>query len=198
MFRISSSACFNGIGGKLRVEEEVESPAQLEPGNRHIIMEVRSFGRANLMKEVRKMEQSKKKPSFYKISVGKLDILMLVMVAAGVTLLFDGPDKATTHVVTISIAAKAGLALLATALTALLATWGADMDRRCAEDYAFQLIANAAVIAVITTMFVHLIWDMNFLNEMGLPKPASGDIIGVMMLSWAFGYYFYRARGLKQ
>jgi len=144
------------------------------------------------------MEQSKKKPRFYKMSAGKVDIVMLVLVVAGVTLLFSGPDKAAAYVVQVSAAVKAGVAVLATAIIALLATWGADMDRRCGEDYVFQLIANAAVVAVITTMFVHLVWDMNFLNGLGLPKPASSDIIGVMMLSWAFGYYFYRARGLNQ
>jgi len=143
------------------------------------------------------MEQSKKKPRFFKISVGKVDIVMLILVVAGTTLLFSGPDKAAAYVVPVSAAVKAGLAVLATAILSLLATWGANMDRRCGEDYVFQLIANAAVVAVITTMFVHLVWDMNFLNEMGLPKPASGDIVGVMMLSWAFGYYFYRFRGLN-
>jgi len=143
------------------------------------------------------MEQSKKKPRFYKISVGKVDIVMLILVVAGTTLLFSGPDKAAAYVVPVSAAAKAGLAVLATAIIALLATWGTNMDRRCAEDYVFQLITNAAVIAVVSTMFVHLIWDMSFLNEMGLPKPESSDAVGVMMLSWAFGYYFYRFRGVK-
>jgi len=149
------------------------------------------------MKEMN-MEQSKKKLRFFKISVGKVDIVMLVFVVAGTTLLFSGPDEAAAYVVPISTAAKAGLAVLATAIYSLLAAWGGNMDRRCGEDYVFQLIANAAVVAVVTTMLAHVVWDLNFLNEMGLPKPASGDIIGVMMLSWAFGYYFYRFRGLKQ
>ena len=143
------------------------------------------------------MEQSKKKLRFLKISVGKVDIVMLVLVVAGVTLLFSGPDKAAAYVVPVSTAVKAGLAVLATAIIALLATWGANMDRRCGEDYVFQLVANAAVVAVITTMATHLVWDLSLLNNLGLPKSTSDDIIGVMMLSWAFGYYFYRFRGLK-
>ncbi|MEE9432871.1 MAG: hypothetical protein V3V15_01355 [Sphingorhabdus sp.] len=143
------------------------------------------------------MAQGKRKLRFFKMSVGKVDIVMLVLVAAGVTLLFDLPDKTPAYAVPISTAAKAGLAVLATAIFSLLAAWGANMDRRCGEDYVFQLIANAAVVAVTTTMLAHVVWDLNVLNGLGLPKPASGDMVGVMMLSWAFGYYFYRFRGLK-
>lgn len=76
---------------------------------------------------------------------------------------------------------------------ALVATFGAALDRRKLDDYYFQLMANGAIIAVVTTLFTNVIWG---LLDDGF-APLSGDeLAAVLMGSWSLGYFFYRFRGL--
>lgn len=132
-----------------------------------------------------------------KLSIRLVDILFAVIGTAGVYTIFKEPKSAEIIVNNWNPWLETGLAIVLTSIMALYAVWGAKFDRRCAEDYVFQLVTNAALIAVITAMMSHAIWDFSMLNERGLPKPTSGDIMGVLMLSWAMGYGFYRARGVN-
>ncbi|WP_164116730.1 hypothetical protein [Sphingorhabdus sp. Alg239-R122] len=135
--------------------------------------------------------------SSYRYTTTKLDILFAFLAPVSIFLFADGPPKNAEIPPVFGQYVMAAIGIGATLLFSLIATKAADLDRRCAEEYAFQMLANAAVIAVITTMFTHVIWDMSVLNDMGLPKPSSGQIIGVLVLSWAAGYAIYRIRGIK-
>jgi hypothetical protein len=75
-----------------------------------------------------------------------------------------------------------------------LATLGAKLDRRHLDDYMFQMVANGAVIAIITTIFVNMIWEIG--SDL-LPPITRDDLVAVMMGSWSLGYFFYRWRGLN-
>lgn len=132
-----------------------------------------------------------------RISTRFADISFSILALAGTYLIFKEPKSATLAVDSWNPWMETAAAILLTSLMALYAVWGAKFDRRCAEDYVFQLITNAALIAVITCIMSHAIWDMSFLNERGLPKPTSGDMLGIMVLSWAMGYGFYRLKGFN-
>lgn len=88
------------------------------------------------------------------------------------------------------------LALLMGSMVILsaLATLGAKLDRRHLDDYMFQMVANGAVIAIITTIFVNMIWEVG--SDL-LPAITRDDLVAVMMGSWSLGYFFYRWRGLN-
>ncbi len=78
-----------------------------------------------------------------------------------------------------------------TVIIAFVATYAAAMDRRKVEDYYFQLMTNGAIVGIVTTLFVNLVWDL-------LYGPLTGDdVIAVMLASWSMGYFFYRIRGLN-
>lgn len=132
-----------------------------------------------------------------KLSIRLVDIAFAVIGSAGVYTIFKEPKSAEIIVNSWNPWFETGLAIALTSLIALYAVWAAKFDRQCAEDYVFQLVTNAALIAVITAMLSHAIWDFSMLNARGLPKPTSGEIMGVLMLSWAMGYIFYRARGVN-
>ncbi len=85
------------------------------------------------------------------------------------------------------ILAVSGLTLV----IAFVATYAAAMDRRKVEDYFFQLMINGAIVGIITTLFVNLVWDLLYGPLMG------DDVIAVMLASWSLGYFFYRIRGLN-
>ncbi len=135
--------------------------------------------------------------SRYRYTTGKTDIMFIFLALVSIILFINDPSDEVLPPPVFSQYAMAAIAIISTFLLSLLASKSADLDRRCAEEYAFQMIANAAIIAVITTMFTHAIWDLDALNRIGLPKPSSGQMIGVMVLSWSIGYAFYRIRGLK-
>ncbi len=80
-----------------------------------------------------------------------------------------------------------------TLLLSCVATFAAALDRRKTEDYYFQLMANGAIVAAITTIFVHMVW-LIFAKQMGTLTAES--LIAILMLSWGLGYFFYRIRGL--
>lgn len=88
------------------------------------------------------------------------------------------------------------LALLIGAMVALsaIATLGAKLDRKHLDDYMFQMVANGAVIGIITTIFVNMLWEIG--SDI-LPPLTNDDLIAVMIGSWSLGYFFYRWRGLN-
>jgi quinol-cytochrome oxidoreductase complex cytochrome b subunit len=77
---------------------------------------------------------------------------------------------------------------------ALFATFGAALDRRKLDDYYFQLIANGATIAVVTTIATNAMWGL--LDDV-FPSLSADELLAVMMISWSLGYFFYRVRGLN-
>ncbi|PHR19790.1 MAG: hypothetical protein COA41_06410 [Sphingopyxis sp.] len=80
-------------------------------------------------------------------------------------------------------------------LFSALATLGAKLDRRHLDDYMFQMVANGAVIAIITTILVNMVWEIG--SDL-LPPITRNDLVAVMMASWSLGYFFYRIRGVNE
>lgn len=120
----------------------------------------------------------------------KLDwVFAIVLIVAGALLTAENLDPEPMVAVdpVLKIIALAGLTLI----VAFIATLAAAMDRRKVEDYYFQLMTNGAIVGIVTTLFVNLVWDL-------LYGPLRGDdVIAVMLASWSLGYFFYRVRGLN-
>ena len=84
----------------------------------------------------------------------------------------------------------------AVAVIAFLLTLGSEIDRRCAEDYVYQIVANAALVAVTTTLLSYFAWALSAGLGIGLRPPLSDDFVALLLLSWATGWFTIRARGL--
>ncbi|MEO9601634.1 hypothetical protein [Parasphingorhabdus sp.] len=122
--------------------------------------------------------------------VFKLDwVFGALLIISGITLVHENFDPEPMIAVEpmLKIAILAGLTLL----VALIVTFFSALDRRHAEDYFFQLMASSAIVGIVTTMFVHIIWDFVY-------GPLRGDgLMAIMMAGWSLGYFFYRIRGLN-
>ncbi|MFK7841934.1 MAG: hypothetical protein AB8B54_06700 [Sphingorhabdus sp.] len=127
-------------------------------------------------------------PMLYRIF--KLDwVFGALLIISGITLIFENfdPEPMITVDPMVKIAILAGLTLF----VALVVTYFSALDRRHAEDYFFQLMSSGAIVGIVTTMFVHIIWDFIY-------GPLRGDdLMAIMMAGWSMGYFFYRIRGLN-
>lgn len=86
-----------------------------------------------------------------------------------------------------------GAALLVLALS-YVATYAAALDRRKIEDYFFQMMANGAIVAVITAIFANMVW---LIFEQQLGTMSADNLVAILISAWGFGYFFYRLRGLN-
>ncbi|SIN68687.1 hypothetical protein SAMN02745824_1827 [Parasphingorhabdus marina DSM 22363] len=94
-----------------------------------------------------------------------------------------------------SASAVAAAAIVLTLIIALLATVVAALDRKKTDDYHFQIMANSAIIANITAIFVHMVWN---LAEPRLGTMSVQIMIAILLFAWGLGYFFYRWRGFGQ
>ncbi|MEM8917324.1 MAG: hypothetical protein AAGE37_00580 [Pseudomonadota bacterium] len=89
----------------------------------------------------------------------------------------------------------AGAAIMFTVIIAFLATILAALDRKKTDDYHFQIMANSAIIAIITAIFVNMVWS---LAEPQLGTMSVQILIAILLFAWGLGYFFYRWRGFGQ
>ncbi len=83
-------------------------------------------------------------------------------------------------------------------LIGFIVTKVASIDRQHSEEYTFQIMANGAVVSVVTTLFVTLAWTSDFLLSRWLGDPTSAQIIALLMASWSIGFFTYRIRGVGE
>ncbi len=134
------------------------------------------------------------KMAFVKMTTGKLDIFLILPVLASLMMISDVPDFAETAA-TLSPIARIAILVPAIVIIGLLAVMGSGLDRRCSEDYIFQLLANAALIGVIVTVMVNMAWGIAKLFYL-LPDLSGENMTGITVMSWCAGYYWYRLKGL--
>jgi uncharacterized membrane protein len=92
----------------------------------------------------------------------------------------------------------AGVALVLTIVIAFVVTKVAKIDRSRSEEYTFQILSSAAVVSIITTMFITLVWTSDFLLSRWTGSPTPGQIIATLMASWSLGYFTFRIRGVGE
>lgn len=85
-------------------------------------------------------------------------------------------------------------AIGATIILAFIATFMATLDRHKLDEYHYQIIANGAIIAVLTAIFINMIW---LIAAPALGSMTAQLMVGVLLLAWSFGYFFGRIKGVK-
>ncbi len=80
-------------------------------------------------------------------------------------------------------------------LISYIATYAAALDRRKLEDYFFQMMANGAIVAIITAIFANMVW---LVFEKQLGTMSADSLVAILITAWGLGYFFYRIRGLNQ
>lgn len=125
----------------------------------------------------------------------KPDWIFLFLLAASVFLLvLSGTKTEVRSFVPPPLLPKLALLIGAMIAMSAIATFGAKLDRKHLDDYMFQMVANGAVIGIVTTLFVNMLWQIA--SDI-LPPITNDDLIAVMIGSWSLGYFFYRWRGLN-
>ena len=127
----------------------------------------------------------------------KADVMFCVGAVTGFVLLLISRDSQPEIASAYSTTVVAAITAVGTVLLAVIAAYISDIERRCAEHYAYQNIANAAVIAIMTTVFAHSAWQIAAMKGAGLRSPHSTDTIAIMIVAWAAGYFILRIRGVK-
>lgn len=145
---------------------------------------------------MKSVEQKPRKNIWSRVSGWlKPDWLFVIMLFASVFLaVSNGLQTDVYQFVPPPLFPKLGLLMGTMVLFSALATLGAKLDRRHLDDYMFQMVANGAVIAIITTILINMVWEI---ASGSLPPITRNDLIAVMMGSWSLGYFFYRWRGLN-
>ncbi len=125
----------------------------------------------------------------------KPDWLFGALLAASIAMLWLGGLQAeASQFVPPPLFPKLALLIGAMIVLSALATLGARLDRKHLDDYMFQMVANGAIIGIITSLFVHMLWEIG--SDI-LPPITGDDLIAVMIGGWSLGYFFYRWRGLN-
>jgi len=142
------------------------------------------------------MEKQSPKSLWYRMCRWlKPDWIFVVLLTGSVVLLIlSGQKTDVAPLVAAPLFPKLALLIGATVIFSAIATLGARLDRKHLDDYMFQMVANGAVIGIITTLFVNMIWEAGSGN---LPPISKDDLIAVMIGSWSLGYFFYRWRGIN-
>ncbi|WP_209347573.1 hypothetical protein [Pontixanthobacter sp. CEM42] len=71
----------------------------------------------------------------------------------------------------------------------------ASIDRDHSEEYTFQLLSQGAVVGVMVTFVMNVLWFDIFLGRW-LGELSADHLLTILMGGWAFGYYFHRIRGV--
>ncbi|WP_298470991.1 hypothetical protein [uncultured Erythrobacter sp.] len=91
-----------------------------------------------------------------------------------------------------------GMIVIALSLVVCVSIAAASaLDRRCSEEYVFQIMANAALVGFASTMLINLLWLIG-VKVFGLPDLSSENMIGILTLCWALAYYWFRIKGIAQ
>jgi len=128
------------------------------------------------------------------MSPRKLDLLFILPAIVSIRMIADTPDTANSAY-TLAPLIQGIILVAGTILIGFLMLASSDLDRRFTEDYLFQMLANAALIAVGTTALINMFW-LGAMQFYQLPELTAQNITGVMTLAFFLGYYWFR-RGVK-
>ncbi|MCA1748830.1 MAG: hypothetical protein LC634_04625, partial [Sphingomonadales bacterium] len=105
-------------------------------------------------------------PRRFRLSIGVCDAMFALLFAGAVSLLarngFDHPSLGEVQAAVVAADPWLSLAIIVPAIPimALIFALSTKVDRRCAEDYVFQLVANASLVAATGAIFVYVVWDL--------------------------------------
>lgn len=132
-----------------------------------------------------------------KLSPGQLDIFLLLPLGASLMMISEAPEAKTSATLNLTewgqVAILGALALV----LAFLVIKATAIDRRCQEEYVFQILANAALVGLGTMVLVNMLWLIAILF-MNAPEMTGNSMVGVGVFAWIASYYWYRWRGFER
>ena len=73
----------------------------------------------------------------------------------------------------------------------------AELERRCGEDYRWQLITRSAFAAALTAILYNALAE-DFLLGRWIGAPGGNTLFGVLVGSWAVAYFAARIKAARQ
>lgn len=131
-----------------------------------------------------------------KLSPQRLDMFLVLPLGASLLMIGEAAKEgAVSHIFTSW--EQAGLLGIGTLVLVFLVAKATAFDRRCSEEYIFQLIANAALVGLGCMAIVNVIWLLAT-KFYAIPELTGQNMTGIAMLAWILAYYWYRMRGLQE
>ena len=130
------------------------------------------------------------------MSPRKFDIVSILPLGASVMMIGQAP-KAQSIAPAWSELVQAASLGGATLVLAFLVISTTALERRCSEEYVFQVMANAALVGLGTATLLTLIW-LIAMKYYAIPELTGTNTLGIAILAWLLSYYWYRLRGLAQ
>jgi len=131
-----------------------------------------------------------------KMGINRLDWFLILPLGASAAMAAEiDPPRET--VLAIAPWEQAAILVPMTLLVGVIIAILTALDRRCSEDYLFQIMANAALVGVAVSMVIHLIWLIGT-KAYGLPDLSAENMVGVTTLAWIISYYWFRLKGIAR
>jgi hypothetical protein len=147
------------------------------------------------------LEQRKSLKSllYGKNTIHLMNFFFTIMLVGGAVMLVDTSYEEVKQIAqTANPLASAITLVVAVPILSFLLAIGSNVDRHCAEDYSFQLMANAAIVALGTMLFCNLLASIDLITDaIGLREIVREDMVGITMMSWASAYFYFQRKGLK-
>ena len=144
------------------------------------------------------MEGASRRGVSLKMTLGVATSIAVVMLIVGILTLVNG-SLAPEFFIEVSKHPARDIAFLLAvpALIGGLLAIGSKADRRCADDYALQLLASGALVGMMTMVAFHAFWSLDFLPDaFGIRGMRGQDVMATGLIGWAAGYFTFRVKGL--
>ena len=140
-----------------------------------------------------------KHPLRFRTTLGVSALIAIIVTVAGVLILVTGSLQPE-----LAIAASTNqprditVLLVLPLILAVILAFISRADRRCSDDYSYQLLAAGAMVGMFTMMIASVVWSLDFLSdEIGVRGMRGQDQMAVGMIGWGVAYFTFRIRGLK-
>lgn len=131
-----------------------------------------------------------------KMTIGRLDWFLVLPLAASALMIAE-IDPPRESFVSVAQWEQAAILLPITLVLSVMVAIASAIDRRCSEEYLYQIMANSALVGVASTMLVHLCWIIG-IKMFDLPDLSAENMVGVTMLALILSYYWFRLKGISQ
>jgi hypothetical protein len=137
--------------------------------------------------------------SFRRMTIGTADVMMTFWIAVGALSLFRAGFAPAGTLTPSATPWIEGLALVAgVVLLGWLLASRSRFDRRCAEDYTYQLLSTGAMVGMFAMLIANIPWALDFIQDaIGLRDLRGDDMLAIGLLGWGVGYFTFRVRGLR-
>jgi len=131
------------------------------------------------------------------MTLGMTNLIAAVVLLAGIAILVNGSLLPELEIApSASPARDIALLLAIPAVLAVIIGVGSSADRRCADDFAYQLLATSAMIGMFTMIGANAFWALDFVGDaIGIRGLRGPDMMAIGMVGWGVSYLAFRVRG---